>query len=86
MTSYRVLLLIISSSVFAVKGFALTSCKINLQIRNSEIWDPKEKSTAIYAYTKHSPPMPAPLPKLKHSYYLLRHGQSLANVEGATVP
>lgn len=37
----------------------------------------------VYAQnTKHSHPMPDGLPCLKHSYYLLRHGQSLANVEG----
>jgi hypothetical protein len=35
--------------------------------------------------TKHSHPMPDGLPHLKHSYYLLRHGQSLANVEGAKI-
>jgi hypothetical protein len=35
--------------------------------------------------TKHSHPMPDGLPYLKNSYYLLRHGQSLANVEGAKI-
>ena len=40
----------------------------------------------IYSYVPPIPqnptPMPKPLPELKNSYYLLRHGQSTANVAG----
>jgi hypothetical protein len=78
---------------FHSRAFALTwgiwsntkkSKKTSL-ISKARVVNSKREVTGVCEHTKHSHPMPDELPKLKHSYYLLRHGQSLANVDGAKI-